>query len=346
METGARDAQPEATGARNAAAETMGLADIVVTGSTGFIGSALVPRLIADGHGVTVLTRDAASAARAKALYPTTPQLALTDLDATNARFHAMVHLAGRAHVVVRASAMEQSAYRVSNTDLTARLTGCAARLGVQRFIFLSSILAVAANTAPRPVSDHTPPAPDTAYGRSKLAAEAHVASFAADGGFGISLRPPLVIGHDAGANWRALQRLADTGLPLPLGAVHNRRSLVDVETLCAAIAHLAGRDWPTELSGAYAIAQPEPVSLTQIVTALRIGMKRPARLVAIPRSLLRVAGLLTGRARTMQSITGDLVVDPTRFLSTFEFAPEMSILDAIAASGRRFKAARKAPQS
>lgn len=319
------------------------MADILVTGATGFIGRALVPRLVAQGHRVTVLTRDATSAARAEALHPDIPQCALADLDGAP-RFDAVVHLAGRAHVIVRASAMEDHAYREANTALTERLIRYAAAAGARRFIFLSSILAVCANTASAPITDDTPPAPDTAYGRSKLAAESHVASFAAAGRLGVSLRPPLVIDAEAGANWRALQRLADSPVPLPFGAVHNRRSLIDARTLCAAIAHLAERDWPADLSGAYAIAQPEPVSLAQIVTALRQGMDRPARLVSVPPTLLRMAGRLAGRGRTVDSITGDLIVDPSRFFSTFQFSPEITIVDAIAESGRCFRAARGGP--
>ena len=323
------------------------MADILVTGATGFIGRALVPRRVANGQSVAILTRDKASAARAKALHPIASQLPLDDLDTDGSasRFGSIVHLAGRAHVLVRAAAMEGPAFHAANVELTEQLCSYATATNAPQFIFLSSIAAVTTNSATAPVTDDTPPAPDTAYGRSKLAAEAHIAGFAVDGRLGISLRPPLVIGADAGANWGALQRLASTRLPLPFGSVHNRRSLIDRNTLCAAIAHLAERDWPAELSGAYAIAQPAPVSLSQIVAALRQGMGQPAGLIATPPSLLRLAGQLTGRTRTIQSITGDLVVDPSRFLSTFDFAPDVSVLDAIAESGRAFKARREAPR-
>ena len=149
-----------------------------------------------------------------------------------------------------------------------------------------------------------------------------------------------------AGAEQRAFEEVLSQAdfVCVSIALTDDTRSLIDARTLCAAIEHLAGRDWPADLSGAYAIAQPGPVSLARIVTALRQGMDRPARLMSVPPTLLRMAGRLAGRGRTVESITGDLIVDPARFFSTFQFSPEMTIVDAIAESGRCFRAARGGP--
>ena len=311
---------------------------ILVTGASGFVGRHLVPALARSGHAPVALVRDPHRRAALDRLFGDieTRDLAALPDSAGGERFDAVVPLAGIADAH-GGSGAGAGAIMAANAGLTGTIARFAAASGTPRLIFVSSILALGPNHAARPLDDDTPPAPDTAYGRSKLAAEDHVAAFADAGGLGVSLRPPLVVGPDAGGNWARLMRLADTGWPLPFAAIRNRRSLLPVDMLGRAILTLIDAPANGGLSGRYALADPRPVSLAETVARLRSGMGRPPRLVPFPGASLALAGRLTGRARLLRALTGDLAVRPDRFLSTFDFAPETAIGAAIEACGRAY---------
>ncbi|WP_139789276.1 hypothetical protein [Manganibacter manganicus] len=183
-------------------------------------------------------------------------------------------------------------------------------------------------------VSDVTKNEPVAAYGRSKREAEEHVAKLAERGVLAISLRPPLVVGADAKGNWAGLQKLAATGIPLPFGGIHNERSFIGVWSLAEMIAHLCRSDWHSELSGNYCVADPGFLSLPDIVTELRSGMGIPARLFSVPSAIFDWAGALSGRRRQFAGLTGNLRVDPSRFLERFGFKPALPVREAIRHSG------------
>ncbi len=197
-----------------------------------------------------------------------------------------------------------------ANIVATDRLAAAAAAAGARRFIHVSSIRALVGNSAGGVVTDASVPHPDGLYGRSKRAAEARVAELAGAGCLAVSLRPTLVIAPDASGNWRALQRLAATGLPLPFASVKARRSYIAVDTLAAAIAHLCSGDWTAELPGTYWLSDAERPSLVEVLTELRRGMGLPPRLVPFPMAAFRAIGRMTGRQREVASLVGPLEVD------------------------------------
>jgi UDP-glucose 4-epimerase len=228
---------------------------------------------------------------------------------------------------------------RTVNDEATAALVQQASSSGVRQFVFMSSIGAITGNASSAVITDATDPSSTSAYGRSKLAAERHVTAFSGQGRVGVSLRPPMVYGADAGGNWRLLQKLAASGLPLPMGSVGNRRSMIGVDTLADAVAAvLAQRD--DAPGGAFALADTDPISLTEALRLLREGMSRPARLIPVPPSLL--SGLLraAGKGGMVDSLLGDLVIDSSRFRNTFGWGPKESIRDGIRRSGAGFAAA------
>lgn len=316
---------------------------VLVTGATGFIGRNLVPILIARGHEATLLSRRPGDAARISAVYPELPvfDLAVLERDPTAKTIDAFVHLAGIAGVDGRAGDDAEQTIMAANAELTERLRVCAERSGASRFIFLSSVMAVSANSAETVVNDRTAPKPDTAYGRAKLAAEAHVAAFAAQDRFSVSLRAPIVIGSDAKGNWASIQKLAGSSLPMPFGALKNRRSVLSVATLCDAVVHLLECDADPQKSGHYALADLPAVTMKTMIANLREGMNRPTWLVPIPAALLNFAFKTVGMGRQAKSMTGSLEVDPHRFFETFEFHPSRSSREAIIASGRLWADAR-----
>ena len=302
----------------------MSVSRIFVTGATGFLGRHIVERLLRNGHVLTLAVRDEATCPvqwqkdAQISIIATGPLERATELEAVLPGHQAVVHAAGLAHVAPRDAAEAEAAFMHANAEATDRLARAAQRAGIASFVHVSSIAAVTSNASEQAVDDNVREwRPESAYGRSKVAAEEALAAARGDM-LALSLRPPLIVGAEAPGNWAALQRLAATGLPLPFGSVENRRSLIGVDALAEAIAGLCGRDWQPVLSGNYCIAGTPPVSLRAMITELRTGMGIPSRLFSFPTPLLNAALLVMGRRRQAEGLFGDLVLDDSRFRQTF----------------------------
>jgi UDP-glucose 4-epimerase len=326
---------------------SLGKAPILVTGGTGFIGRHVVRKLLAEGHSLRLPYRRSAPTE-----WHDDPRIELieiedfpvADLAPLVGGTGAIVHLAGLAHVGDMHRADLSRDFQRLNDELTGRLASAARDAGTAAFIHISSLAAITSNANAEIVSDLTDTGPVSSYGRSKRAAEARVRQLAAAGRFAISLRPPLVVGAGASGNWRSLQKLAALGLPLPFASVRNRRSFISIQSLTQAIALLCSRSWPPSYSGDYCIADPDLLSLPQIVVELRSGMGRKPSLFPCPPTLLDALGAVTGRGRQIAGLTGSLRVDSSRFATTFNFVPELSIREAIRVSGKEFIVQRSAP--
>lgn len=311
------------------------MANVLVTGATGFIGRHLVPAIVSRGHAVTILARNPGHRSRITVLYSDAPIVELDALlrDPASVDIDAVVHLAGIADV---GSCSEQE-MMAANADLTGKLVAAAKKGNASRFIFLSSVLAVSANSADRPVDDSTDPQPDTAYGRAKLAGEAFVDAFSAPGRLAVSIRAPMVIGAEAKGNWARLMTLAASPFPLPFGALTNRRSLLSVDSLCEAIIRLIEVEPASSLSGSYALADTPAMPMRDIIRGMRQSMGRPHRLLNVPRPVFAAVLGVIGRKRQAQSLLGDLVVDPDRFMAEFGFQPARTAQEALRDCGKRW---------
>jgi len=245
-----------------------------------------------------------------------------------------VIHLAGQ----VPERGVPADTFNNVNDRGTARLVEQVSEKGVRRFIFLSSIFAVANHAENMPVDDMSPPHPASAYGLSKLAAERHVASFARSGGIGVSLRPPLVYCGEAGGNWRLLQRLAASPLPLPFAAIDNRRSFIAIENLVDAIVRVVDAG-ERAISGAFVVADDRAISLRDILSWLREGMGRPRRLFRLPPAMLRLALNASFRAGQAQSLLGNLQIDASGFRQAYSWSPPVATRDAVLQSGSQFVA-------
>jgi nucleoside-diphosphate-sugar epimerase len=224
------------------------------------------------------------------------------------------------------------AAFRRANRDATAALAEAAAAAGVARFVFLSSIGVHGAETFGRPFSAADTPAPHSPYTISKLEAENELARIAAERGLEVVvLRPPLVYGPDAPGNFATLLRAVDRGLPLPLGAIHNRRSFVAIDNLVDLIALV---DSPPRGSrpGVPGQRRRRPVDHRACCVAPARALDRPARLLPVPANALRRVLSLLGRAELGQRLCGSLEVD----ISATLCAP------GLAAPGRRRRGARR----
>lgn len=214
---------------------------VLVTGASGFVGSMVCARLSEAAHDVVACSRSRVE--QPGIFYVASPELG-PEADWTPALsgIDAVVHLAGRAHVTSeQADAKTDQAYLRINAEGTRALAAQCAAAGVKHFIFLSSCHAIAGESDDV-LTDRTVPQPVTAYGRSKLAAEEAIKSVLADSDCAWTiLRPPLVYGPGNKANFGLLVKLVQTGLPLPLASVRNRRSFIYVENLVDLIVNCLG---------------------------------------------------------------------------------------------------------
>ncbi|GJD95434.1 NAD-dependent epimerase/dehydratase family protein [Methylobacterium iners] len=299
---------------------------IALTGATGFIGRHLLRALSARGYRVRVLLRrpvevpDGASGAVVGDLTrPMNMAAALSDVDA-------VVHSAGLAHAM---SGTPEDDYRASNTEATRRLAEAAAKARVRRFVFLSSIRAQVGASADGIVDEAAPPAPTEAYGRSKLAAEAALAEVGIDW---VALRPVLVYGAGVKGNMAALLQLARAPYPLPLASLRGRRSLVSVESLAGAVETVLRAEAP--LGRPLLVAEPDPLTLPEMIAALRQGLGRGPGLVPCPTPLLGLACRLTGREEAYARLSTDLVARADG-LAALGWAPAGTAREGLAALAR-----------
>jgi UDP-glucose 4-epimerase len=281
---------------------------ILVTGASGFVGRALATDLANAGHAVRAAMRQPAD------VFPRSVEVvAVSDLTrpvewrALLKNIETVVHLAGIAHA---GPGIADDAYDRVNRLATAELASAAGGVGLRHLIFMSSIRAQAGPSSDQILRETDPPRPTDAYGRSKLAAEEAI--HASGVPFTI-LRPVLIYGLGVKGNLARLIELARLPWPLPLGLCNNRRSLLARGNLIAAI-HLALAS-PAVRGETYIAADPSPLTLAEMVAALRSGLGRRPGLLPVPPILLAAACQAVGRGEDWQRLGGSQVADPQKLL-------------------------------
>ena len=227
--------------------------------------------------------------------------------------------------------------YLRANAELTGQLARAAAERAGGRFIYLSSIRAVAGPGFSGTIDEKIPPAPQCAYGRSKREGEIRTLDAYRSAGRSDAavLRLPPVHGEGMKGNLATLMRLADTALPLPAAALTGVRSLISCEAAARAVLHLLTRSTP--LRPVYVAGDHHPSSIAEIVTAFRRGFERPARLLAMPAAPMRIAASLLGKGRSWETMTAAQICDPSLLVSQ-GWTPETDTLEQLAEMARRSK--------
>jgi nucleoside-diphosphate-sugar epimerase len=300
---------------------------ILVTGATGFVGSALVERLAHDGMPVRACVR------RADARVPAGVETvrieglsAQVDWTGALAGVTAVVHAAARVHVMQDTASDPLAEFRRVNVAGTLRLAEQAAAAGVKRFVFVSSIKVNGEATEPgRPFFADDTPAPIDPYGVSKMEAEQGLREIARATGMEVAIvRPPLVYGPGVKANFRAMMSALRRGLPLPLGAIHNARSLVAlgnlVDLIVTCIAH------PGAANQTFLVSDGEDLSTTQLLRRMGRALGRPARLIPVPAALLRLGAGALGRGAVAQRLCGSLQVDISKTKELLAWRAPLSV--------------------
>jgi nucleoside-diphosphate-sugar epimerase len=303
---------------------------VLVTGANGFVGRAVCRRLAAEGWPVAgALRRQTAleEGTEARRIGEIGPD---TNWDAALAGVEAVVHLAARVHVMHDKAADPLAAFRRVNTQGTLRLAEAAAQAGVRHFVFMSSIKVNGEETAPgHPFRPDDVVAPEDPYGRSKWEAEQGLVKISAHTGMAVTiLRPPLIYGPGAGGNLRTLITVLGKGLPLPLGLVDNRRSLLGVENLADAVACCLKAE--PQGCGTYLLRDGEDVSTSGLIRTLSEGLGKQPWLLPVPLALLRLAGGLLGKKPAIDRLLGSLQVDDSDFRSRFGWASPITLRDGL----------------
>lgn len=297
---------------------------LLVTGATGFVGRALLERLAAGPRPVVALTRGVVRDLPPAVIQRITGPIESLDEDAwlTNLEgIDTVVHLAAIAHI---GPGVPEDAYDAVNHRAVARLGQAAAKAGVRRIVFLSSVRAQAGASAPAPFDEATAPAPTDAYGRAKLAAERALAGLPLEI---VVLRPALIVGAPAKGNLALLLKLAATGLPLPLASLAAPRAAISLQDVTSVV--LRAIDDRAMAGGTFILADPEPATPGAMIAALRQGLGMGARLFACPPALLRLPFAAIGRADMFERLAGALVARPAA-LSRLGWRPEMPVLQAL----------------
>lgn len=295
---------------------------IVITGAGGFIGRRLSEALQGQGEDFVALTRH--SVRSVGDIHGTTDWSEVLSAGAT------VVHLAARAHVLEKHGAQDWEAFHEVNVAGTRQLAASAASAGVRRIVFMSSIGVLGTATTGRaPFSHRDKPAPVEAYGRSKWEAELALREVAAKSGLEVCvLRPPLVYGPNAPGNFGRLVKLVRAGVPLPLGAVRNGRSLVALDNLvdltCFCIRH------PAAAGGTFNVADGRAVSTPELIRGIAGAMGRSARLLPVPVGVLRVAGRALGKLGEVERLVGSLEVDITHTCDTLGWRPPIDMEEGL----------------
>lgn len=234
----------------------------------------------------------------------------------------AVVHLAARVHVMREAAADPLAEFRRVNVAASLKLAREAARAGVRRFVYLSS---VKVNGESGTFTEGDRPAPEDAYGISKHEAEVGLRQIADETGLEVVIiRPPLVYGPGVRANFRALMRAVARGIPLPLGAIDNRRSLVAVDNL--ADFTLTCIDHPAAAGELFLVSDGEDLSTTDLIRRMARAMGRPARLIPVPAPVLMAAAALVGKRDAARRLTESLQVDISKARQLLNWVPPISV--------------------
>lgn len=299
---------------------------VLVTGAAGFIGRPLCEQLAAHGYAVTPVVRTDAVAG----------QLAVGDIGpdtdwqpALGSGPEVVVHLAGRVHMMRETQADSLQAYRTHNVGGTLNLARQAAAAGVRRFVYLSSIKVNGEVTAPeRPFRADDAAAPGDPYAVSKTEAEAGLQELARRTGLEVVIiRPPLVYGPGVKGNFATMVRWVLKGIPLPLGAIHNRRSLVALSNLVDFIVLCADpRRSPAAANEVFLVSDGEDVSTADLLRKVARAYGVRSSLVPVPDALLRLGARIVGRSAAADRLLGSLVVDIGKARGTLGWQPVVTM--------------------
>lgn len=331
---------------------------VLVTGANGFVGKAVVERLACEASSILMFSPPRSSplieetcncsvravVRRECGFFPDSVEQVVVGSLAADAAWRealegmdAVVHAAARVHVMSDTAADPLAEFRRVNVAGTLNLARQAASMGVKRFVFLSSIKVNGESTQiGKPFCADDMPAPQDPYGISKLEAELGLMEIATKTGMEVVIiRPPLVYGPGVRANFLSMMQWVHRGIPLPLGAIHNKRSLVALDNLVDLIVTCI--DHPAAANQTFLAADGEDLSTTELLRRMGLALGRPAWLMPVPTSLLEAGAALLGRRDMAQRLCGSLQVDISKARALLGWTPPVSVDEGLRRTAQGF---------
>jgi len=300
---------------------------ILVTGGSGFVGSALLKQLLNDGCELRASARSSLSTELKGVQYHLIRDMtASTDWYTALNGVQAVVHCAARVHVMQDNATDPLQAYREVNVHGTLNLARQAAHTGVRRFVFVSSIKVNGEAIQPgQPFTADDVPAPSDPYGVSKLEAEQGLRDIEAQTGMEVVIvRPPLVYGPGVKANFATMMRWVDLGIPLPLGAIHNARSVVALDNLVDLL--MTCLKHPAASGQTFLVSDGEDVSTTELLRRTAQAMGKKAFLLPVPAFVLEWGAAMLGKRDVAQRLCGSLQVDMDKTRRLLGWTPPLTL--------------------
>jgi UDP-glucose 4-epimerase len=314
---------------------------LLVTGASGFVGATLCKHLASLQHQVLAQSRQQQSLSKDERLAQYICRLTADLNQMTNETKHlqnvyAVIHCAARVHQVRETSFDPLFAYRKINTEATLQLASAAAAAGVRRFVFLSSVKVNGEFTSAGQPFRADQAHPLDPYGVSKWEAEQGLQEIAAKTGMEVVIiRPPLVYGPGVRANFLTMMRWLNRGIPLPLGAIKNQRSLVALHNLVDFIALCLTH--PKAANQSFLISDQQNLSTTELLRGLGEALHRPARLIPVPQGLLKTGLKALGRGNVAQRLCGNLTVDSTPAMQLLGWKPRVTVQQGLQLTADHF---------
>lgn len=303
---------------------------VLLTGATGFVGRRLAESLegLPDKELTCAVRRSGAVNRGREALFNGLD--AGTDWSSAVAGQQVVIHAAARAHIMKDELTDPLAEYRRVNVEGTLNLARQAIDAGVRRFIYISSIKVNGERTFEgNAFSEDDEPAPEDPYGISKMEAEQALQRLAAGAGMElVIIRPPLVYGPGVKGNFATMVKIVEKGLPLPLGAVHNKRSLVALDNLVDLIVTCI--DHPAATGQVFLAGDGEDISTTELLCGIGKAMGKPARLVPVPAGALMFGAGLLGKKPVAQRVMGSLQVDISKARKLLGWEPPLSVEEGL----------------
>jgi nucleoside-diphosphate-sugar epimerase len=312
---------------------------VLITGANGFIGSALINRLLQENVRLSAAVMDECDArhlpAEVKRLI-VRPLSENSDYTADLKGIDVVVHLAARVHIMHDTAMDPLQEFRRVNLHGTERLARQAALSGVKRFVFISTVKVLGEETASSYRED-TPLDPHDPYGISKAEAESALWRIAGETGLEVVVvRPPLVYGPGVKSNFLRLLETMQRGIPLPLKSIDNQRSLIYIENLVDALACCATH--PNAAGQTYLVSDGEDVSTPVLLQRVASALGKKALLFPFPQGLLQLAGRLSGKSVAVERLVGSLQVDSSKIRNDLGWSPPFTMEEGLRETADWFK--------
>jgi nucleoside-diphosphate-sugar epimerase len=308
------------------------MSNFLITGANGFIGKVLIKRLSQDGHLVSALVRKKIEVPYSNETFLIPSINAKTNWTELLKDRDVVIHLLARVHIMDDKASDPLMEFRNINVDVTIALAKEAARQGIKRFVFLSSVKVNGESTSDHPFSETNLVHPQDAYAISKWEAEEALRQISKETGMEIVIiRSPLVYGPNVKANFLKMMQYVKQGIPLPLGSIQNKRSLIGIDNLVDFITTTISH--PKAANQTFLISDDEDISTTNLLRRIGECMEKPARLIPVSPKILSFLFKIIGRQDFGDRLLGSLEIDITKAKKLLAWSPPLTLNEGLRAT-------------